>query len=102
MKQPSEIYARHMLFSAKQDVSQTLQEFRKTLQNLAKSCNFRDVSAKEYRDDMMRDACINGIFSHGIQQRLLENRELTFDRAFETAESDKSTWGRPKLANASW
>ena len=79
VKQPSEIYARHMLSTTKQDASQTLQEFRKTLQNLAKFYNFRDVCAKEYRDDIMRDA-----FSHGIRQCLQENKKLTFDWAFET------------------
>ena len=37
--------------------------------------------------ELVRDAFINGLKSHEIRQRLLENNELTLDQAFDIANS---------------
>ena len=85
IKQPNEIFARHVLRTEKQKPNQTLADFRSTLTKLAKNCNFKDVTAAQYKDDMLRDAFINGIMSAGIRQRLLEHKTLTMSEAYEQA-----------------
>ena len=55
------------------------------LRKLSKDCNFRAVAAEQYKQEMIRDAFINGLLSHAIRQRLLENRELELATAFEQA-----------------
>ena len=57
------------------------------LRKLSKDCKFKAVSAEQYRDEMLRDAFINGLLSPEIRQRLLENDKLTMDSAFDKASS---------------
>ena len=85
VKSRSEIYARHKLATAKQAAGQSLEDFRRTLNKLSKDCNFKAVSAAQYKLEMIRDAFINGLLLHDIRRRLLEEKDLTFDRAFELA-----------------
>ena len=85
VKQPNEIFARHLLRTEKQRVNQSLADFRCALTRLAKDCNFKDVTAAQYKDDMIRDAFINGIMSTGIRQRLLEHKALTMNEAYTQA-----------------
>ena len=85
VKTPNTIFARHLLATAKQDLSQSLDDFLLTLTTLSKDCNFTDLTAEEYRKEMIRDSFINGISSQVIRQRLLENSELSLERAFEQA-----------------
>ena len=85
VKAPSEIYARYKLRNAKQANGQSLEDFRRTLGKIAKDCNFKDVNAAQYKQEMMRDSLISGILSGEIRRRLLEETELTFDRAFNLA-----------------
>ena len=85
VKQPNEIFARHLLRTEKQRVNQSLADFRCALTRLAKDCNFKDVTAAQYKDDMIRDAFINGIMSTGIRQRLLEHKALTMNEAYTKA-----------------
>ena len=85
VKQPNDIFARHVLRMAKQKPNQSLEDFRCTLVKLAKDCEFNDVSALQYKDDMMRDSFISGILSGDIRQRLLEHKTLTLKQAFDQA-----------------
>ena len=85
VKQPNEIFARYTLRIAKQNPNQSLADFRCTLNKLAKDCNFRDVTAAQNRDEMIRDAFINGISSPEIRQRLLEHKVLSMDDAYNQA-----------------
>ena len=64
-----------------------MQEFLQVLQILSKNCQFRDVSAEEYREELVCDAFVNGLASHHVRQRLLENTKLTVDRAYTTTMS---------------
>ena len=73
--------------TAKQQPEETLDEFYLKLQKLARDCNFRQVTSEQYRQEMVRDALINGLSSHGIHQRLLENRDLNLENAVEKARS---------------
>ena len=87
VKTPNEVFARHLLVTTKQQVEQSLDEYLLALQKLAKDCNFRAVSGDQYKQEMVRDAFINGILSPGIRQRLLENDRLILETAVQQARS---------------
>ena len=76
MKTPNEIFARHLLATRQQRVGESLDEFLRELTKLGKDCKFRAVSAEQYKDELVRDAFINGLASPMIRQRLLENKSL--------------------------
>ena len=92
VKKPNDIFARHLLRSATQKANQSLAEFRSRLVKLAKDCEFTDVSASQYRDEMIRDSFINGILSAEIRQRLLENETLSMKQACDQALSGHETF----------
>nr|XP_039264265.1 uncharacterized protein LOC120340078 [Styela clava] len=87
VKTPNVIFARHLLAPAKKQPVQSIDEFLQTLRNLSEDCNFKDVSAAQYGDELIRDSFINGILSNNIRQRLLENKDLTLELAFSQASS---------------
>ena len=86
IKPTSLIFGRHKLISCKQEPSQSIDKFKEELQRLAKTCDFKAVSAEQNKSEYIRDAFIKGISSAHIRQRLLENTgELSFDDAFNQA-----------------
>ncbi|XP_057305421.1 uncharacterized protein LOC130642352 [Hydractinia symbiolongicarpus] len=85
VKPNSVILARHVLSTRKQKASKTLDQFLNELKTLAKECDFHPVSAEEYKSEMIRDAFINRLSSNIIRQRLLENRTLDLQTAFDKA-----------------
>ena len=85
VKAPNEVFARHKLATRKQRPAESLDEFLEELKKLSKHCNFANVTAAEYRSEMIRDSFINGISSNYIRQRLLENIRLTLDQAYQQA-----------------
>ena len=78
---PNVIFARHLLATRKQNHGETLEEFLRDLRKLAKDCQFVQVSAVQYKEEMIRDSFINGISSPNIRQRLLENKSLDLKTA---------------------
>ncbi|XP_068235485.1 uncharacterized protein [Palaemon carinicauda] len=50
-----------------------------------KDCNFQPVTAEQYRQELVRDAFINGIASVFIRQPLLENKSLNLETAHSQA-----------------
>ena len=85
LKKPNEIFARHLLATRQQRLGESLDEFLRELQKLGKDCNFRAVSAEQYREELVRDAFINGLASPMIRQRLLENKTLDLKTAYDQA-----------------
>ena len=85
VKEPSEIFARYILRMAQQKPSQTLSDFRCTLNKLAKDCSFSNLTAAQHKDLMVRDAFIAGLSSPEIRQRLLEHKTLTYSEAYRLA-----------------
>ena len=81
-KTPNPIYARHLLATTKQQPHQSLDEYMRTLQTLAKDCQYKPVSADEYRNESIMHSFISGISSNFIRQRLLESETLTLEQAF--------------------
>jgi len=64
-----------------------LDEYLQALKTLSKDCNFRQVTAAEYRDEAIRDAFISVLVSSNIRQRLLENKTLDLQAAFDQAKA---------------
>ena len=87
IKTPNVIFSRHQRATRKQKAGESLEESLQALHVMSKDCLRRNVSAEEYRLDLVRDAFINGLASHHIRQRLLETNELTNDQAFNKARS---------------
>ena len=81
------MFARRLLASAQQNVSESVDEFVLRIYKLSQEYDFVTVNAQQYRNDLKRDSCIYGISSNFIKQRLLENRTLTFTEAYEKARS---------------
>ena len=84
-KPTNEIYSRHLLATRKQEESESLDQYLQVLRRWSKDCNFAAVTPLENEQSYIRDAFINGIRSREIRQRLLENKTLTLDQAFEQA-----------------
>ena len=85
VKVPNEIFSRHKLATRKQQSGESLDEYLQELKSLSKDCNFRSVTSNQYRDEAVRDAFIAGLLSTNIRQRLLENKTLDLQTAFDQA-----------------
>ena len=66
--------------------NETITQYVHTLRGLGKKCSFQIVSAERYKDDMTRDAFINGLRSNTTRKRLLEKEISDFDVAIRKAE----------------
>ena len=85
VKPKHEIYARHKLTAARQNDSESVDDFVLRLNKSHQDCSFVAVNAQQYRDNVKRDSFISGISSRFIRERLLENRTLTFTQVYEKA-----------------
>ena len=78
-----------------------------SLKRLAKDCDFQAVTATQARNEYIRDAFINGITSNHIRQRLLENKTLDLNTAYdqaltlEMAQSQLASYSQPNSLTAS-
>ena len=90
VKPKNEIYARHLLATRRQQAGESLDEYLQALKTLSKDCNFKNVTAAQYRDESIRDAFITGLLSNSIRQRLLENKTLDLKTMFDQARSLES------------
>ena len=101
VKKKNVVCARYLLLSKKQEAGQSIDDFVTTLHQLTKDCNFQNVTAAEYSDQMVLNAFISGLSDASIRQRLLESDDLTFEQAYDKARvfelakknSDKYTTG---------
>ena len=84
-KPQNSLYARHVLHSTKQQAHQSIDDYLRILRTLSKDCDFKPVSAEEYRNESIRDALISGLTSGFIRQRILESETLTLDQVFTLA-----------------
>ena len=79
------VFNRHILKSTKQKAGENLEDFLQRLKALGKDCEFKDVTAAQHQEEAVCDAFIAGLCSIDIQQRLLEENNLTLSQAFEKA-----------------
>ena len=87
IKTPNEIFARYLLATRKQNPVETLTESLQELRKLSKDCNLKNVTAEQYREELVRDSFISGIASPLIRQHLMENTTLNLKTAFDQANS---------------
>lgn len=85
MKPPNEIYSRHRLMKRSQNSGESVHQYLQALKVLSKDCSFKDVTAEQNENDYVRDAFISGLSNPIIRQRLLENRSISLDTAYEQA-----------------
>ena len=101
VKPRNEVYARHVLATRQQQSTENIDEYIQNLKCLTKDCHFKDVTARIYQDEYVREAFINGMKSGAIRQRLLENTTLTLEaavdqaRAMESAQQQSETYCNP-------
>jgi hypothetical protein len=81
----NQIYARHCLASRMQQAAETVSEYLQILKQMSKDCEFKPVSAEQYKNEYVRDAFIRGLKSSRIRERLLENSTITLENAFDQA-----------------
>jgi len=87
VKKKNNVYARHLLVSRRQGSDESISELLHVLKGLAKDCTFSVVTADTYREELSRDAFINGLASSAVPQRLLEKEELSLNQAFKLADN---------------
>ena len=87
IKSPNEMFARHLLVIRRQQPGESLDEFHQSLRKLSKDCNLKAVSAEQHREELLRDYFINGLYSSLIRQRLLDNKTLSLQTAYDQANS---------------
>ncbi|XP_064082940.1 uncharacterized protein LOC135198951 [Macrobrachium nipponense] len=85
IKAPNEIFTRHVLATHQQKVGETLDKFLRELRKLGEDCDLKAVSAEQNREELIRNAFINGLASPMIRQRLLENKTLDLQAAYDQA-----------------
>ena len=90
VKKKNVICARYLLLNKKQDPSETISDYVATLKQLTSDCDFQQVSAQKYRDEMLLNAFVGGVKSDIIRQRLLEESDLDFDKAVIAAKAKES------------
>ena len=78
---PSEIVQRFKFHSRVREPGESVATFVSELHFLAEHCNFESTL-----EDMLRDRIVCGINDHAIQQRLLGEEKLTFEKAMSTAQ----------------
>jgi len=84
VKPVNEVYARHKLNTCRQKGEEKIEEFFQRLKILSADCNFA-VTAAQNRGAAIRDACVAGLRSGYIQQRLLEDNVSELQAAFDKA-----------------
>ena len=89
VKPKNVIAARHELRICKQQPCETIDQFVLRLEQLSKQCDFKEVTAEQNRLEYMRDALIAGLMSNTIRLRLLEDRNLSFQDAYDRARAQE-------------
>ena len=104
IKPKNEAFAWHLLAIRSQHSDESIEEYFRELCELAKNCNFKDVSADKNRNQAIRDPFIRGLASEFICQRLLENQTLDFKTAYDqartldSAQCNSESYTQPRMA----
>ena len=73
----------------KQKPRESVDQFVTRLQQLSRQCDFQNVTAENYKVELMRDALYAGLSSTSVRLRLLENRNLAFQKAYDQARAQE-------------
>ncbi|KRY59825.1 Retrovirus-related Pol polyprotein from transposon [Trichinella britovi] len=97
VKPKNVIFARYEFISRKQRDGESLEEFLHALQPLSKNCEYKNVTAEQYREEMIRDAFINNMSSNEIRTRLLEHSVISLQETANKAMALNSAKENAKL-----
>ena len=61
VKPKNTVYARHLLATRKQQNTETIDEYLQALKTLSRDCDFQNVTAQVYCDELVQDSFINGL-----------------------------------------
>ena len=86
-KKKNVVYSRHLLATSCQDEGETVIDFSQKLLTLSRDCAYSQVTAIEHTEQAVLNAFISGLLSPAIRLRLLENDELTLEKAIQIADS---------------
>lgn len=81
----NEIFARHCLASRSQQPGESVSDYLQILKQMSKDCEFKSVTAEQYKNEYVRDSFIRGLRSSRIRERLLENASISLETAFDQA-----------------
>lgn len=101
IKQKNVIFARFQLSTRSQQITESIDDFLLSLEELSKDCGFKAVTAEVYRDESIRNAFITGLASDTIRERLLENSTLSLEQAVDQARALESAHRNANLYNSS-
>ena len=63
VKQKNDMFAHHLLTTCEQEAGEFLDQYIMSLQQLGRDCTFKALTAEQARDELIRDAFINGLIS---------------------------------------
>lgn len=63
VQRKGEIYARHEPATRTQQAVETLDHYRQALYVLSKDCKFKDFAAQAYKEEIITDAFISGLYA---------------------------------------
>lgn len=84
--EPIVIAERFVFLNRRQTTGETAAEFLNSLRKLAETCDFGT-----FRDQALRDMFVIGMNDHDTQQRLLGEKNLTLENAFNQAQNAERT-----------
>ncbi|XP_075559322.1 uncharacterized protein LOC142590796 [Dermacentor variabilis] len=85
----SELCARFLFYKRNQAAEDSVADYVTALRKLAEDCGFVDEQLP--LDIMMRDRFVCGLQNEAVQQRLLEEHDLTFNVAYDMAATAEAT-----------
>ena len=96
VKTNNSIHARYMLATRRQQEGETVKQFYLVLQNLARDCEFAEVSALVHAEESIRTTFIAGLNSDEIRKRLLE-QTCSLGDSLKTADAMEDASRNSKL-----
>ena len=90
------VHARYLLATRRQQEGETVKQYHLVLQNIAKECDFKAVTAPQHIQESIRTAFISGLRSDEIRKRLLETTSSLSD-SLTTADAIEEASRNAKL-----
>ena len=91
----NEIYESYKFYTRKQEQEETIDSYVAVLRKLAKTCNFKDP------ERMIRDRVVIGIHNDAVREKLLEQKDLTLDKATQICRAHEASISQTKSMSSS-
>lgn len=92
------LYERHVFQSAKQEDSESIDQYLTKLRMLIKNCEYKD------KEEQLRDRFVFGLKDNGpggVMERLFEKQELTIEQAVDIARAAEASKAQMKMLRSS-